>query len=325
MLALIHPVLSDRRTGIWCKPFEAGRVRCGRGDDRRVVHRAALFQRVVDGGDRGALLPDSYVDTPHLLFLIAGFPVLPLVEDGVHTYRGLACLAVADDQLTLSTSDRRHRVDGLDTGLQWLFDALALHHRRRLDLQRPAVGGFDVAAAVDRVAKRVDDPAEEPIADRYRKHLTGALDLLALFDALEVTQDHRADAVLVEVERHAQNPAGKFEELLGHHRRQALNVRNTVAVVDDRADLLPGGVGGKGANVFFDRALNVVSGDCQLCHGFSFFLLVDWLRGFQSGNWVWAVARRDESVPSMISSPTEIASPPSSSGSICICTVTGWP
>src|ERR1700758_1397874 len=279
MLALIHPVLSDRRTGIWRKPFEPSRVRCGRGDDRRVVHRAALFQRVVDGGDRGALLPDSYVDTPHLLFLITGFPVLSLVENGVHADGGLAGLTVADDQLPLATADRRHRVDGLNAGLQRLFDALTLHHRRSLNLQRPALVGFDVTAAIDRVAERVDDAAKEPIADWYRKHLAGALHLLALFNFLEVAQDHRADAVLVEVERHAQNPAGEFEQLLGHHRWQALNVRNTVAGVDDGADLLPGGVGGKRAYVLVDRALNVVSGDCQLCHGFSFFLLVDGLRG----------------------------------------------
>jgi hypothetical protein len=52
-------------------------------------------------------------------------------------------------------------------------------------------------------------------------------------------------------------------------------VRNTVAGVNDRANLFPGGIGGKGANVFLDRALNVFSGNCQLCHSFSFFLLVD--------------------------------------------------
>ena len=146
VLALVHPVLSDRRTGVWRKPFEACGIRGRRRDDGGVVHRAALFQNAADGGDRGALLPDGHVDAAHLLALVAGLPVLALVEDGVDADRGLAGLAVADDQLTLATADRCHRVDGLDPGLQRLLDALPLHHRRRLQFQRAARLGIDVAA-----------------------------------------------------------------------------------------------------------------------------------------------------------------------------------
>ena len=135
--------------------------------------------------------------------------------------------------------------------------------------------GFDVTLAVDRVAERIDDPSEEGIADRHGEHLAGSLDLLALFELLEVTQDHRADAVLVEVQRDTQDAAGEFEQLLGHHRWQALDVCDAVSGVDHRAHLFTGGVGGEGAYVFLDRALDIFSGDRQLCHGFSFFLLVD--------------------------------------------------
>ena len=64
------------------------------------------------------------------------------------------------------------------------LDRLALHHDRRLQLQRPAVLGGDVAEAVDRLAERVDHPAEEAVADRHREDLAGAVDRLALVDAL---------------------------------------------------------------------------------------------------------------------------------------------
>src|SRR6202011_5211238 len=96
-----------------------------------------------------------------------------------------------------------------------------------------------------------------------------ALHLLALFDLLEVAENHDADVVLVEVERHAQHAAGEFEQLLRHHRGQALDVRDTVPGVDDSADLLARGVGGESRDVLLDRTLDVVSGDGQLCHGFS--------------------------------------------------------
>src|SRR5271166_6956292 len=94
VLAVVHPVLSDRRTGVRRKPFEAGRVGSRRRDDDGVVHRAALFQRATDGGDRGALLPDGHVYAPDLLLLVAALPVLALVEDGVHADSGFAGLAV---------------------------------------------------------------------------------------------------------------------------------------------------------------------------------------------------------------------------------------
>ena len=58
---------------------------------------------------------------------------------------------------------------------------------------------------------------QELVADRDRENLAGALDLLTLFELLEVTQDDRADAVLVEVQRDAENTVGELEELLGHH------------------------------------------------------------------------------------------------------------
>ena len=106
MLAVVHPVLADGRTGVGRKPFEAGSVR-GRGsDDGGVLHRATVFEGALDAGDRGALLADRDVDAAHLLFGIAGLPCLTLVEDGVDADRGLASLAVADDQLTLTAPDR---------------------------------------------------------------------------------------------------------------------------------------------------------------------------------------------------------------------------
>ena len=206
--------------------------------------------------------------------LVARLPVLALVQDGVDADRRLAGLAVADDELALAAADRGHRVDGLDPGLQGLLHALALHHRRRLDLQGAPGVAVDVSAPVDRLAQRVDDPAQERVADGDRQHLAGALDLLALFDFLEVTEDDDADAVLVQVERDAEDPAGELEQLLGHDGRQTFDVRDAVPGVDDGADLLARGVGGEGAYVLLDGALDVVSRDCQLCHGFSSSYLI---------------------------------------------------
>src|ERR1700731_24446 len=269
MLAVVHPVLTDRRTSVRRKPFEARGIRRWSGDDGRVVHRATLFKRVVHAGDRGALLADRDVDAPHLLLGIAALPVLPLVEDGVNTDRGLAGLAVADDQLALAAPDRSLRVNRLDTGLQRFLDALALHPRRGLNLQRATGFRLDVAAAVDRMPERIDHTAQELIPDRDRQHLTGALDLLALRELFEIAENNRTNVVLVEVQGYTQHPALEFEQFLRHHGRQALDVRDAVAGVDDGADLLTRRVGGEAGDVLLDRTLDVVGRNRQLCHGFS--------------------------------------------------------
>ena len=272
-------------------------------------------------GDRGALLADRDVHAAHLLLGIAGLPVLALVEDRVDADRGLAGLAVADDQLALAAPDRGLRVDGLDAGLQRLADALPLHHRRRLQFQRAAGVGLDVALSVDRLAERVDHPAEERVADRHRQHLAGALDLLALFDLLEVAEDHRADAVLVEVQRDAEHPAGELEELLRHHRGQALDVGDAVTGVDDGADLFTLGIGGERGDVVLDRTFDVsqprLSTLPWLFVFLPFVLGAGCLSGSQSGSWVWAAASRDAMEPSITSSPTVIERPPRISGSMC--------
>ena len=100
-----------------------------------------------------------------------------------------------------------------------------------------AVGRLDLAETVDRLAERVDDTTEEGVADRHREDLAGALDLLALLDAAEVTEDDDADVVDVEVERETEGAVLELEQLVGHGRGQALDVRDAVTGVEDAADL----------------------------------------------------------------------------------------
>ena len=75
-----------------------------------VIHRAVLRERLGHLCNGRALLADGDIDTDNVLAL--------LVDDGVEADRGLAGLAVADDQLTLAAADRDHGVDRLDAGLE---------------------------------------------------------------------------------------------------------------------------------------------------------------------------------------------------------------
>src|SRR5690606_5598309 len=105
VLALVHPVLADGRAGVGGEVLEARGVGRRGGDDRGVVERAGLLEGAADRRDGGALLADRDVDAADLLLRVAGLPELLLVDDRVDRDRGLAGLAVTDDQLALATTD----------------------------------------------------------------------------------------------------------------------------------------------------------------------------------------------------------------------------
>ena len=62
------------------------------------------------------------VDASNLLVDVTGEPVIALVDDRVQGDSGLTRLTVTNDELTLTTTDRNHRVDSLQASLQRLMD-----------------------------------------------------------------------------------------------------------------------------------------------------------------------------------------------------------
>src|SRR3954453_560090 len=268
VLAGVHPVLAERGAGVRGQVLEAGGVVRRSRDDRRVLHGAVLLQRRPDAGDRRALLADGEVDAAHLQLGVARRPVGLLVDDRVDRDRRLAGLPVADDELALATTDRRHRVDRLDARHQRLLDALPLHDGRRLELQRPPGLGLDVAEAVDRIAQRVDHAAEEAVADGHREDLAGAPDLLALLDAAELAEDDDADLTDVQVQRQAKGAVLEAQQLVGHDAGQALHAGDPVAGLADPPDLLAGrGRGVVGLDEGVQGVPDLLGTDRQLRHG----------------------------------------------------------
>jgi hypothetical protein len=94
----------------------------------------------------------------------------------------------------------------------------------------------DRALVVERPAERVDDPAEEGLADRHLDDPAGGLDRVAFLDVGRVAEDDRADGLLLEVEGHPADAAGELEELRGEGAVEAVDLGDAVADLDDRAD-----------------------------------------------------------------------------------------
>src|SRR5690606_27575289 len=149
--ALPHEVLGERSRGIGRDVLHRRRVRRVRGDYDRVVQRPVLAERLHHARDLTGPLADGAVDADDVLAL--------LVDDRVERDGGLPRPTVADDQLTLAATDRDHRVDRLDPGLERLLDRLAKHDTGGDDVdEAPSLDRLDRALAVDRLAEGVDYP-----------------------------------------------------------------------------------------------------------------------------------------------------------------------
>ena len=229
VLALVEEVLAHRRSRERRHPLDRRGLAGRGGDDRRVGHRAGLAQALVHLRDGRGLLADGDVDALHVLVV--------LVQDRVDRDRGLAGRAVADDQLALAAADVRHRVDRLDPGLERLLHRLALDHARRLPLERARLGRLDRPLAVERVPERVDDAAEQALADRDRRDLAGAANRVALLDLVPLAEQRHADVVLLEVEREPDDAVVELEHLERHAVLEPVHAGDAVAERKDGADL----------------------------------------------------------------------------------------
>src|SRR5262249_47683981 len=174
-------------------------------------------------------LPDRDVDADQVLVLV--------VDDRVDRDRRLAGLAVADDQLSLAAADRDHPVDRHQAGLDRLLDRLALDDAGGFELGRAGLRSVDVSAVVERAAERVDQAAEQLLADRDLEQVAGAFDGVALDDLAPLAEEDGADVVRLEVEREAGHPVRQLEHLQRHAVVEAVDAGDAVGDRQHRADL----------------------------------------------------------------------------------------
>ncbi len=194
-------------------------------DDDRVFQSAMLFEHLHELRDGGALLADRDIDAIQLLVFVRLRVKRLLVQDRVERDRGLASLAVADDQLALAAADRDQGVDGLEAGRHRLVHRLARNNAGRLDVHALAFGRLDRAFSINGIAERIDDAAQKSLADRRIHDGAGALDGLAFLDLAVGAEDHDADVVAFEIERHAARAVLELDHFAGLDIVQTVDAR----------------------------------------------------------------------------------------------------
>ena len=119
---------------------------------------------------------------------------------------------------------------GVFTGWRWTTPG-ALNSAGRVSV------GVDLALVVERAAERVDHAAEQRLADRDLEQLAGALDGVALDDLVPLAEQHRADVVLLEVQRQPGDVVGQLEHLQRHAVVEPVDAGDAVGDREHGADL----------------------------------------------------------------------------------------
>ena len=88
------------------------------------------------------------------------------------------------------------------------------------------------------IPEGVDDPPHEALADRNLGDPVGPLDYVAFLDFRVVAEDDGAYVVFLQVQDHADDVVGEFDQLAGNGIFKAVNPRDTVADRDNGARLL---------------------------------------------------------------------------------------
>jgi len=224
------------------------------------LERPRLFERIDRPGDGGILLADSHIHrvdrTEAFLEGAVGVAVLVvdlgLIDDRIDRDGGLSGLTVTNDQFTLAATNRNHRIDGHDPGLQRLIDRFARDDARSDLFDRIRLGRSDRALAVHRLSQRIDHAPKQRFADGNRKQFSGGARFGALLEVRNVAETDYADSVFFEIQCDPHDAAGKGHHLIIHDLGEALDAGDTICHGNDCAGVGLADAGGETGDFVFD-------------------------------------------------------------------------
>ena len=119
--------------------------------------------------------------------------------------------------------------------LETMIDRLAEDHAGGDHLNPAEFRRLDGTLAVPRGARGVDHAAEKRLADGDLGDLARPLHDVPLLDVGHFAENGDADVVRLEIENHAEDAAGEFEQLHGHRVFHAVDSGDAVADGEDRS------------------------------------------------------------------------------------------
>jgi hypothetical protein len=200
----------------------------GSGDDNGVLHGIVLLEGLDKLCDGRSLLANGNVDAVKLLRLVLSIVPSLLVKNGIEGNSGLAGLTITNDQLTLSTSNWYHGIDGLETSLYGLVDGVSRKNTWGLKLGTTLLGSLDGSLAINGVSKSINDTTEHFNSDWNIDNLSGTLDGLSLLDQTIGTEEHNTNLSSFQVHAHSLDTGGELDKLLGLDVGHTVNTSDTI-------------------------------------------------------------------------------------------------
>ena len=240
MSSCVTEILSDRRSRKWSIISQSSRICSCSSDHNGIIHCALLLKGLHQTGDSRSLLAYCHIYTINRLACLIR---RTLIEDRIDCDRSLTCLTVTDDELTLTTTDRNHRVYGLETCLQRFCHRLTEYDSRSLSLQRHlAEFSCNLSHSVQRLSKRIHHASHHTFAGIQRSYPACTPDGHSLLDLVCRTQKHCTYIVLLKVHDNCLDAILKLEEFTGFRLFEAMYPDHTVTDLQDRSDLLKAGI-----------------------------------------------------------------------------------
>ncbi len=233
ILTLGHKVFAHGAARIGGNVLEGSQLAGAGTHHDGVVHGPVLGQGVHQMGYGALLLANGHIDADH--------PGTLLVQDGIGGDGGFAGLAVTNNQLTLTTTDGNHAIDGLNAGLQGHGNALALQNAGSRGFDGPPLLGLNRPVAINGLAHCVYHTANELLAHRHAHHLAGTLYQAAFPDAHIRAQHNDGYGVFFQVLCHAVLAVFKLHQLAVNGVAQAVDGGNAITNFQNGTGLIAGG------------------------------------------------------------------------------------
>ena len=221
MLAVVPEIFAHGATGEGGDILHRRRIGGAGGDHRGVLHGAVFAQVLDHQGNRGFLLADGHIDAVNVGVLLG--------DDGIDAQRGLADLAVTDDQLALAAAHRGHGIDRLGAGVARFVNALPGDDAGGDHLHLAEFLGCDRPLAVDGLADAIHHAAFHLGTNRHLGDSAGPLDDVAFLDEANIAEDGATNVVFLEVEGQPEDVAREFEQFHGLAVFNTIHTGNTIA------------------------------------------------------------------------------------------------
>ena len=225
VFSLIHKILCHGSSCIRCDVLQRSRITGSCCYDDGIIHGTVFFQCRYNFCNCRCFLSNCNINTDDIFAL--------LVDHCIGCNGCLTCLTVTDDQLSLSTANREHGIDGKDSCLHWYANRFTINDTRCFIFNRPVIIFLNVTLTIDRCSQCIDDSSDKFISNRNSGFLFGSCYLGSFLDPCITAEQNDTDLISSDILYHTFYAVLKDNDLTIHGLVNSIDSGNSVTNPDD--------------------------------------------------------------------------------------------